>query len=279
MLVGWLINQLATLSNCGNFLKPVKNCVKFDLKYNLDLFKMELKTCTICKIPKNIDQYGTFKKKDLIKTRSECKQCRTIRESQRNKNNPKRQEYVRKYKNNNKEQIREYENARIKEKRQIDLHFKIRTDITSHIRHLLNGSRKTLDSLECTRDQLLKWFEYQFNAGISWSNQKEWQVDHVIPLAFFNLENKDQFKLACHWSNIRPINKTENISKSNKIIRESILNHIEIIKKFINLHNGYQTSMETCWWLRVELSGNNAQDDKDLENLLKWIIRSEAPNP
>ena len=42
----------------------------------------------------------------------------------------------------------------------------------------------------------------------------------------------------------------------------------------------YQTSVETCWWMRLQLiQGNNVQDNEELKDLLKWIIRSEAPKP
>lgn len=40
----------------------------------------------------------------------------------------------------------------------------------------------------------------------------------------------------------------------------------------------YQTNYENSWWRRVELRyGKNQKDDEDINNLLKWAIRSQNP--
>jgi hypothetical protein len=64
------------------------------------------------------------------------------------------------------------------------------------------------------------------------------------------------------------------------LIKNAILNHVNSIKTFLNLHNDYQTSLETCWWLRVELRyGKNVHDEEKFEDFLKWTIRSQASKP
>jgi hypothetical protein len=115
---------------------------------------------------------------------------------------------------------------------------------------------------------------------MQWKQYDMWEVDHVIPLSMFDLTVVSQYNLACHWSNLRPMTKKENKEKSDKIDSLIIYNHITKILEFLSTHNDYQTSVETCWWMRLQLiQGNNVQDNEELKDLLKWIIRSEAPKP
>ena len=153
----------------------------------------------------------------------------------------------------------------------------MRSDLTSHIRHFIYGKRKTLKDLQCNRDQFLQWFNFQFKESMTCD---EWEVDHVIPLSMFDLKVPTQHSMACHWSNLRPVTPEENKAKSDKIKCSDIYHHMSIINSFLRTHGNYQTSVETCWWLRLQLKhGENVQDDEELKTLLKWIIRSEPPKP
>ena len=57
--------------------------------------------------------------------------------------------------------------------------------------------------------------ERQFTKGMSWENQGDWHIDHVIPLSSANTE-KELIKL-CHYSNLQPLWAVDNIIKSAKI--------------------------------------------------------------
>lgn len=46
---------------------------------------------------------------------------------------------------------------------------------------------------------------------------KEKDADHVRPLSSFNLENDDDIKKACHYTNLQPLWAVDNIKKGNKI--------------------------------------------------------------
>jgi len=240
---------------------------------------MATKKCTSCNNELNVDQFGTYKSKNgTVKVRSECKACRVQRESERNKANPERHnEYSKAWKSKNKDAIRVYENARVKEKRKVDVQFQIRTDLTSHLRHFVSKRRVEIRGLECDHEQFKDWFEYQFQEGMSWNDPKTWEIDHVIPLSCFDLTNNSQYCIACHWTNTRPTTALENKKKNNSIRLDYIINHIHTINAFLANHNRYQVCMATCIWQTVEVwYGKNAQDEESFENFLKWAIRSQA---
>lgn len=157
-----------------------------------------------------------------------------------------------------------------------DDQFRIKSDIITHTRHFIVGDLKTYTKINASRQQLQTWFEYLFTNEMNWAD-KNWQVDHVIPLSFFDLTQDGHLKLACHWSNMRPMSEQGNRAKGDTIVKETIFEHLNIVKSFIEIHGDYQANVETCWWQRLELwYGKNEQDEEKFEDFLKWIIRSQV---
>lgn len=49
-----------------------------------------------------------------------------------------------------------------------------------------------------------KWFEYQFEQGLNWENfGKEWQFDHIIPIAYFDDTDEQELRLCWNFTNIK----------------------------------------------------------------------------
>ena len=56
----------------------------------------------------------------------------------------------------------------------------------------------------------------------NWGTQKidgpkKWHLDHVIPLAQFDLTDRDQFLKAVHYTNLQPLWAEENVAKGSKV--------------------------------------------------------------
>jgi len=49
----------------------------------------------------------------------------------------------------------------------------------------------------------------------NWSHSG-WHIDHIVPLAHFNLSDKEQLMKACHYTNLQPLWAEENFRKSRK---------------------------------------------------------------
>ena len=127
----------------------------------------------------------------------------------------------------------------------------------------------------CCRDDLVQWLGFQFTPEYTWANYgTSWQMDHVIPISFFDMSSLPERNYAFHWTNIRPLNTKANLSKSSKILQHDILQHINVLKSF----PGYQGHHESGCWQRVELwYGKNSEDDESFEDFLKWAIRIQNP--
>jgi hypothetical protein len=74
--------------------------------------------------------------------------------------------------------------------------------------------------LGCTIERARKHIEAQFERGMCWGNHGEWEIDHIIPLAAFDLTKaENRFKVS-HYSNLRPLWKFVNRMKSDRILSD-----------------------------------------------------------
>jgi len=45
-----------------------------------------------------------------------------------------------------------------------------------------------------------------------------WHIDHIKPLASFDLTDRKQLLEACHYTNLQPLWAKDNLTKNDKII-------------------------------------------------------------
>jgi hypothetical protein len=74
--------------------------------------------------------------------------------------------------------------------------------------------------LGCTIEQFRRYIESLWLPGMTWETygRNGWHFDHIVPLSSFDLTDPEQFKKACHYTNLQPLWAADNIRKSNKII-------------------------------------------------------------
>ncbi len=123
-------------------------------------------------------------------------------------------EYVRK----NRKKINVY----LATRRKTDPVFKLCTTLRARIYKAIQFQgvlkpSKTIAELGCTPMQLRDYLEMKFVPGMTWSNHGEWHVDHVRPLASFDLADPKQFAEACHHTNLQPLWAEENMRKGCKM--------------------------------------------------------------
>ena len=84
---------------------------------------------------------------------------------------------------------------------------------------VLKGIRKaarTETLLGCSYDFFRGYIEGKFVENIRWHNMGEWHIDHIRPLASFDLNDAEQQKQAFHYTNQQPLWAMDNLKKGAK---------------------------------------------------------------
>lgn len=74
---------------------------------------------------------------------------------------------------------------------------------------------RTFEFLGCDYETAQKHIASQFRPGMTWANHGDtWEVDHIRPLASFDLTDHNQRLAACHYTNLQPLTPKENRAKA-----------------------------------------------------------------
>lgn len=186
---------------------------------------MKNKICSSCREEKPVNKF--WKRKDRCRHlyRSNCIDCIYKAKNKYKKENPDKvfeqhRKYVSKY--SSKKSSKKRAKLRERKRYKTDIQFKLRKILRSRLRcAILDQARvgSAVRDLGCSIEELKTHIENQFEKGMSWDNWSHsvWHIDHISPLSRFDLTNEDQFKQACHFTNLRPMWATDNLRKHNKI--------------------------------------------------------------
>jgi hypothetical protein len=86
------------------------------------------------------------------------------------------------------------------------------------INDVLNGRNifKANDIILFTREEFVSHIESLFDEGMNWSNHGEWHIDHIKPIASFDLTDKIQLISCWSLSNLQPLWSRDNLVKGKK---------------------------------------------------------------
>jgi hypothetical protein len=193
-----------------------------------------MKNCPICKndfIPhKNVQKYCSkkcFKKfrKIYMKNYSKNYYIKNIKELKKimkeyylqNKNKILKQ--VKSYYIKHRTKITKYINDYNKNRKKIDINFKILCNLRRRLNHALKGKSKSISTLKligCSIYKLKKYLEKQFKIGMSWDNYGKWHIDHIKPCILFDLSKSSEQRKCFNYKNLQPLWAEENLSKGKK---------------------------------------------------------------
>jgi len=76
--------------------------------------------------------------------------------------------------------------------------------------------RSWREFVDYSLEELMQHLERQLLPGMTWGNQGEWHIDHIIPQSSFRFSSPDdpEFKACWALSNLRPMWAKENIQKN-----------------------------------------------------------------
>lgn len=182
---------------------------------------LKSKTCTECNIEKDISLF--YFNTVFQKYNTKCEDCMKIKRLEWCENNKEeRREKSRiKYENNKEVYIKRA--AKYNSKMRKTPIGKVRMSIRRTIRRIFDvkDHEKYEEYLGCTIDECRFYIESQFKPGMSWENYGfyGWHIDHKIPVATIkDVNDKEQIKRVCHYTNLQPLWAKENLSKGAKIL-------------------------------------------------------------
>ena len=165
-------------------------------------------------------------------------QTKFYRETNKNKIKLRRNGYHKNYYKNNKEmiirkrrvyveknrnKIRNYHNSYCNRKFKTDIQFKLSTNLRTRLNTALKSNYKSgsaVKDLGCTIEEFKVYLESKFQPGMTWDNWTKdgWHIDHIKPLASFDLTDRNQLLEACHYTNLQPLWSKDNLSKGDNIV-------------------------------------------------------------
>ncbi len=115
-------------------------------------------------------------------------------------------------------------------------HAKISSALRKRTRTALKTGKSYLDLLGCSTTFLLKYFSFMFSkldpAMTVDNHGSYWEIDHVRPVASFDMNDESQRKACFHWSNLSPLERIKNKRKNKKIDVEAIQAHDKLVEEF-----------------------------------------------
>ena len=142
------------------------------------------------------------------------------------------------YKQKNKERLKEYNQFHAKEikqyhrqytrdKRKTDINFRLADNLRRRLHDAIKQGWKSgsaVADLMMSISDFKLYLEERFYPNpetgemMTWNNYGMfgWHIDHIVPLSAFDLTDPQQFKKACHYSNLRPMWAKQNISEGDR---------------------------------------------------------------
>ena len=127
-------------------------------------------------------------------------------------------EKLKAYREVNKERVRNYRSTQYHNNPQ----YKLRVLLRSRLQISLKNTAKVgsaVKDLGCSINELKSYLESKFQPGMTWNNhgQYGWHIDHIKPLASFDLTDRKQLLEACHYTNLQPMWWNDNLSKGRGV--------------------------------------------------------------
>ena len=104
----------------------------------------------------------------------------------------------------------------VSNKMKTDINFRLAKRLRGRMQDLIRAGSAVRD-LGCSVSDFKEFIEQRFSGGMSWPNYGKWHLDHIVPLASFDLTDRQQFLEAAHYSNYQPLWAQDNLSKGAKV--------------------------------------------------------------
>jgi hypothetical protein len=187
--------------------------------------KVKLRAKVYCE--QNVEKLKQYRQNNLEKRRERSKiyreenpeKLKSYSKKYREENPEKIKDSHKSWREKNKEKIRERVNLRFSSDINFKLAHTLRTRTKDYIKKKKGiKSGKTSELVGCSWSELRYYLESKFKEGMTWENHSfyGWHIDHIKPLASFDLTDPEQQKQAFHYTNLQPLWWRENLEKGAK---------------------------------------------------------------
>ena len=109
--------------------------------------------------------------------------------------------------------------ARERLRMKTDVQFRMRRYLRNRMKEILRDRKSQFSmvkTLGCSIQDLRAHLQGKFTEGMTWDNYGKWHIDHIRPLASFDLKNPPEVKEAFHFTNLQPLWATDNLKKGKR---------------------------------------------------------------
>lgn len=211
---------------------------------------MEDKLCSKCLLTKKMENFSKQGKNPW------CRDCSNeYAKEYREKNKASIKTKANQYYEKNKDKKQEYDKSRLayvrerdRQRYATDMNFRLKKVLRTRLLKTIKGiktSRSMLSYLGVTLQFFKSFLQYQFNDEMTWDNYGNvWEIDHVIPCSYFDLTIEEAKKECFTWSNMRPLLKQDNSSKSDTYDENIITEHKKVVDEYL-MSIQYQVSIKS----------------------------------
>lgn len=97
---------------------------------------------------------------------------------------------------------------------------RLRNRIRQAVKRSKNGKRagSAVRDLGCSIADFKSFISSKFQDGMTWDNYGEWHLDHIKPIALYDLSNRVHFLEVVHYTNYQPLWAQDNWRKAAKLL-------------------------------------------------------------
>lgn len=103
--------------------------------------------------------------------------------------------------------------------RSLDPKWKVVSSLRRRMNKLIKrgkaGSTRFSSLSDCSPAEMVIWIQSKFTGGMTWANHGQWHIDHVRPIASFDLYDPVQVSACMHFTNLQPLWAKDNLVKSD----------------------------------------------------------------
>jgi hypothetical protein len=191
---------------------------------------IELKNCPKCLENKELPLFA----KDKSRRDGLYSHCRTCDSARRD--SKKVSETNRLWREAHKEEARVYKREYLANKRANDQLFKLKELLRSRLRNALEGKKKSdraVNLVGCSLEELKSHLESTFQEGMTWDNQGEWHMDHILPCVAFDLEDPVEQKACFHYRNLQAMWALDNSRKGGGYTEDDKLTYLKTFEALV----------------------------------------------